>query len=166
VTFDIDANGILNVTAHDKGTGKEQKITITASSGLSKEEIDGMVREAELHAEEDHKHREEIDVRNHADTLVYTTEKTLREVGDKLSAEVRSEAEGKAAALRSALTSGDIDQVKSAMSELEIVLQQVGQAVYSHSGTGGRGGDGYTQPAGEDTGGEDEGTIEGEFREV
>jgi molecular chaperone DnaK len=106
-------------------------------------------------------------VRNHADNLVYTTEKTLREVGERVPAETRSEADGKVAALRSALTSGDIDRIKSAMSELEAVLQQVGQAVYSHSGTGGRGRDGYTQSAGEETGGDDdEGTIDGEFREV
>jgi molecular chaperone DnaK len=166
VTFDIDANGILNVTAHDKGTGKEQKITITASSGISKEDIDSMVREAELHAEEDRKRREEIDVRNHADNLAYTTEKTLGEVGDRIPAEIKSEAEGKVAALRSALTSGDIAQIKSATSELEAVLQQVGQAVYSHSGTGGRGGDGYTQPDNDHSEDDDSGTIEGEFREV
>jgi molecular chaperone DnaK len=159
VTFDIDANGILNVSARDKGTGREQKITITASSGLSKEEVERMVREAELHAEEDRRRREEVETRNHADSLAYTTEKTLREVGDKLPADLRSEAEGNVAALRSALQSGDTYQVKRVMEELEAVLQRVGQAVYSHAGTG-------AHPGGEHQGDDGGGTVEGEFREV
>jgi len=159
VTFDIDANGILNVSARDKGTGREQKITITASSGLSKEEVERMVREAELHAEEDRRRREEVETRNHADNLAYTTEKTLREVGDRVPADLRSEAEGKVAALRSALQSGDTYQVKRAMEELEAVLQRVGQAVYSHAGTG-------AHPDGEHQDTDGGGTVEGEFREV
>ena len=159
VTFDIDANGILNVSAHDKGTGREQKITITATSGLSGEEVDRMVREAELHAEEDRRQREEVETRNHADNLAYTAEKTLREVGDKIPADLRDEAEGKVAVLRSALQSGDAYQVKGAMEELEAVLQRAGQAVYSHAGTG-------AYPGGEHQGGDGSGTIDGEFREV
>jgi len=159
VTFDIDANGILNVSARDKGTGKEQKITLTASSGLSKEEVERMVHEAELHIEEDRRRREEVETRNHADSLAYTTEKTLREVGDRLPPELRSEAEGKVAALRSALQSADIYQVKRAMEELEAVMQRVGQAVYSQAGTG-------AYPGGDYHGGDDGGTVEGEFREV
>ncbi len=159
VTFDIDANGILNVSAHDKGTGREQKITITATSGLSGEEVDRMVREAELHAEEDRRQREEVETKNHADNLAYTAEKTLREVGDKIPADLRDEAEGKVAALRSSLQSGDAYQVKGAMEELEAVLQRAGQAVYSHAGTG-------AYPGGEHQGGDGSGTIDGEFREV
>ncbi len=159
VTFDIDANGILNVAAHDKGTGKEQHITITASSGLSKEEVDSMVREAELHADEDRRQREEIDTKNHADNLSYTTEKTLREVGDRLPPELRNEAEGKVAAVRSAIQSGDTGQVKRAVEELEATLQQIGQAIYSHAGAGAA--TGSEQQAGDDSG-----TVEGEFREV
>ncbi len=167
VTFDLDANGILNVTARDKATGKQQTITITANSGLSQEEIDRMTKEAELHADEDRRRREEIDVKNRADNLAYSTEKTLRDVGDKIPADVRSEAEGKLAALRSALQSADISQVKTAMEELEAVLQRVGQAVYSHTGgvgdqTGGDGGQTY----GEDRGADDGDTVEGEFREI
>jgi molecular chaperone DnaK len=115
VKFDIDANGILNVSAHDKGTGREQKITITASSGLSKSEIDRMVHEAELHADEDARTREEVETRNHADNLAYQTEKTLREVGDRLPPDLRSEAEGKVAAVRSAIQGGDSSQLKRAM---------------------------------------------------
>ncbi len=159
VTFDIDANGILNVSAMDKGTGKEQRITITAGSGLSKEEVDRMVREAELHAEEDRRKQEEIETRNRADNLVYTTEKTLREVGDRLPAELRGDVEGKIAAVRSALQSGDTYQIRRAMEELEAVLQRVGQAVYSHAGTGACSG-------GEHQGDDGGGTMEGEFREV
>jgi molecular chaperone DnaK len=174
VTFDIDANGILNVTAHDKGTGKQQKITITASSGLSKDEVDRMVKEAELHAEEDKQHREEIDARNHADNLAYTTEKTLREAGDRIPADIRAEAEGKVAALRSVLQSGDAFQIKQAAEELEAVMQRIGQAVYSQSGAGTGAGEGYQtggQEGGEYQGGEnqegsDADTVEGEFREV
>ena len=164
VTFDIDVNGILNVSAHDKGTGKEQKITITASSGLSKEEVERMVKEAELHAEEDRRRHEEVETRNHADNIAYTTEKTLREVGERLPPELRSEAEGKVAALRSAIQSADINQVKRSMEELEAILQRVGQEVYSHAGAGAQHegeyqGDGYQ-------GTDDTGAVEGEFREL
>jgi molecular chaperone DnaK len=174
VIFDIDANGILNVTAHDKGTGKQQKITITASSGLSKDDVDRMVKEAELHAEEDRQRREEIDARNHADNLAYTTERTLREAGDKIPADIRAEADGKVAALRSVLQSGDASQIKQAAEELETVMQKIGQAVYSQSGAGTGAGEGYQAggqegagyQAGESQEGNDSDTVEGEFREV
>ncbi len=159
VTFDIDANGILNVAAHDKGTGREQKITITASSGLSKDEIDRMVNDADAHADEDGRRREEVETRNHADNLAYQTEKTLREVGDRLPPDLRNEAEGKVAAVRSAIQSSDIDQVKRAMEELEATMQRIGQEVYSHAGAG-------ASPGGEQYGGDGGGTVEGEFREV
>ena len=159
VTFDIDANGILNVAAHDKGTGREQKITITASSGLSKDEIDRMVNDADAHADEDGRRREEVETRNHADNLAYQTEKTLREVGDRLPPDLRNEAEGKVAAVRSAIQSSDIDQVKRAMEELEATMQRIGQEVYSHAGAG-------ASPGGEQYGGDGSGTVEGEFREV
>ena len=159
VTFDIDVNGILNVSASDKGTGREQKITITASSGLSKDEVDRMVREADLHAEEDRRRREEVETKNHADNLAYTAEKTLREVGDRMPPDLRSEAEGKVAAARSAIQSGDTDQVKRAVEELEATMQRIGQEVYSHAGAG-------AYPGGEHQGDDGSGTVEGEFREV
>jgi molecular chaperone DnaK len=159
VTFDLDANGILNVSAHDKGTGKEQKITITASSGLSQGEVDRMVREAELHAEEDRGRREEVETKNHADNFAYMTEKTLREMGDRLRPELRSEAESKVAAVRSAIQSGDTSQVKRAVEELESTMQRIGQEVYSHAGAGASTG---SEHHGDDGGG----TVEGEFREV
>ena len=118
VSFDIDANGILSVKAHDKGTGKEQKITITASSGLSKEEVEQMQREAEMHAAEDTKRREEVEARNTADTLAYTAEKTLREQKDKIPSDLNQEVESKVAAVRSALQGTDIEAIRRAVEEL------------------------------------------------
>lgn len=157
VTFDIDANGILSVRAQDKGTGKEQKITITASSGLSKEEIDRMRREAEIHAAEDARKREEVEARNTADSLVYSAERTLREQGSKIPVDLRQEVEGKIAAVRSALQGTDINYVRSTVEELSRTMQKIGAAIYQQAGT--------PPPGGSPPGG-DEGTVEGEFREV
>ncbi|MCL0038933.1 molecular chaperone DnaK [Dehalococcoidia bacterium] len=154
VTFDIDANGILSVRAHDKGTGKEQKITITASSGLSKEEIERMQREAEQYAKEDARRKEEAETRNMADNLAYTAEKTLREQGDKVPADLRSEVEGKVAAVRSALSGGDVSYLRRTAQELSEALQKVGAAVYQQQAPP----PGSAEPP--------EGTVEGEFREV
>lgn len=167
VTFDLDANGILNVSAKDKGTGKEQKITITASSGLSKDEVDRLVREAEMHADEDKRRREEIELKNQADALAYSAEKTIQEQGDKIPADLKSEVEGKVAALRSALQGGDVNYIRSTMQDLSTAMQKVGSAVYQQQGgQPGQGGPG-DQHGGEQPGGKpDEGTIEGEFREV
>jgi len=164
VTFDIDANGILHVSAKDKGTGKEQRITITASSGLSKDEIDRMVRDAEAHAAEDARRREEIEARNQADSLVYQTEKMLRESGDRLPADLKSEAEGRVAAVRSAMQSSDTAGIRRAMDDLNQTLQKLGQAVYSAAGAGAGAGAGPT-PGGPNPSGP-AGTVEGEFREV
>ncbi len=163
VTFDIDANGILNVSALDKGTGKEQKITITASSGLSKEEVGKMKREAESFAAEDAKRKEEVEVRNSADSLAYTAEKTLRDYGDKIPADVKQEIESKIANVKSALQGSDINSIRKSMQELSQAMQKVGASVYqqpgqpppsSEQGPGSKPGEG-----GEDT-------VEGEFREV
>ncbi len=164
VTFDIDANGILNVRAQDKGTGKEQKITITASSGLSKEEVEKMQKEAEMHAAEDAKRREEIEAKNMADTLAYTAEKTLRENKDKIPADLNTEAETKIAAVKSALQGTDIDAIKRASQELSDVMQKIGTAVYQQQPPPPPPG-GEEPPPGKE-GGEEEGTVEGEFREV
>jgi len=162
VSFDIDANGILSVNAHDKGTGREQKITITASSGLSKEEVERMQREAEAHAAEDTKRREEVETRNTADTLAYTAEKTLREQKDKIPSDLNQEAENKVAAVRSALQGTDIEAVRRATQELNEVMQKIGTAIYQQQPPppppGGE------PPQGKEGG--DEGTVEGEFREV
>jgi molecular chaperone DnaK len=166
VTFDIDANGILSVKAHDKGTGREQKITITASSGLSKEEVERMKREAEAHAAEDNRKREEVETRNMADTLVYTAEKTLREQGARIPSELIGEVESKIAAVKSALQGSDAQQLKRTAQELSDVMQKVGAAVYQQAGGGSGAGAPPPPPGGEGPGKKDEGTVEGEFREV
>ena len=164
VSFDIDANGILSVKAHDKGTGREQKITITASSGLSKEEVERLQHEGEMHAAEDAKKREEIEVRNTADNMAYTAERMLREQGDKVPSDLKVEVEGKMEAVKNALSGSDIEQIKSTSQELSDTLQKVGSAVYGQAGAppppGAEG-----APA-EEPGKADEGTVEGEFREV
>ena len=164
VTFDIDANGILNVSARDKATGREQKITITAGSGLSKDEVEKLQREAETHAEEDRRRREEIETRNMADSMAYNAEKILRDQAEHVPADLKSEVEGKIAALRSALTSAGVDQIRSAMNELSESMQKIGAAAYGQAGS-------EVPPGGEGEGpGEgappEEGTVEGEFREV
>jgi molecular chaperone DnaK len=161
VTFDIDANGILNVSAKDKGTGKEQKITITASSGLSKEEVEKMQQDAELHAAEDVQKKEEIEVKNNADTLAYQAEKTLKDNADKVPADVKEEVEGKVAAVRSALQGGTTDQIKNATGELTEVLQKIGSAIYGQQEQ--TPSEGQVPPDEEP---KDEGTVDGEFREV
>ena len=130
VSFDIDANGILNVKATDKGTGKEQKITITASSGLSNEEVERMKKEAEEHAEDDKKKRETIEMKNMADTMVYTTEKMLKEAGDKVSASDKKDVEEKLEALKKVKDGEDVEAIKKAADELTNSAQKVGAAMY------------------------------------
>ena len=134
VTFDIDANGIVNVSAKDLGTGKEQHITITASSNMSKEDIDKAVKEAEMYAAEDAKRKEEVDVRNQGDQMVYQTEKTLNELGDKLDAADKSEVESKLAALKSALTGTDTAAIKAATEELTQAFYKVSEKMYQAAG--------------------------------
>lgn len=162
VTFDIDANGILNVSARDKGTGKEQKITITASSGLSKEEVERMKREAESFAVEDAKRKEEVETRNSADSLAYTAEKTLRDYGDKIPADVKQEIESKIATLKSTLQGKDVNSIRNSMQELSQAMQKVGASIYQQPGQPPPGGE--SGPGGKGPG--EEGTVEGEFREV
>jgi molecular chaperone DnaK len=169
VTFDIDANGILSVRARDKGTGKEQKITITASSGLSKDEVSKMQKEAEAHASEDAKRKDEAEARNNADTMAYQGEKMLRDNKEKIPADLNTEVEGKINAVREALKGTDIEAIKRASQDLTTSLQKVGSAVYQQQPPPGGPGAG---PEGAAPGGEEpkkppeEGTVEGEFREV
>jgi len=137
VTFDIDANGILNVKAKDKATNKEQSIRIEASSGLSKEEIERMKKEAELHADEDHKKREAIEARNTADTLMYTTEKTLRDLGEKIPADVKKEIEEKVEALKKVKDGDDPEGIKRASEDLARVVQKIGAQMYQDQSSGG-----------------------------
>ncbi len=135
VTFDIDANGILNVSAKDKATSKEQKITITGSTGLDKAEVEKMTKEAEANAEEDRKKKAEIETRNQADTLVYTAERTLKDAGDKVAADVKTQVEEKAKALKEIIQTGSIEEVKAKADELSEVLQKVGAAMYQNKET-------------------------------
>jgi molecular chaperone DnaK len=160
VTFDIDANGILNVTARDKASGREQKITITASSGLSKDEVERMVREAEIHAQEDRQRREEIETRNRADSMAYQAERTLQDMGGRISASLRSEVEEKVKAVRDALAGSDLTRIRSAADDLERTMQRIGQEAYSQPGTTAGEGASGTASSGEP------GTVEGEYREV
>lgn len=133
VTFDIDANGIVNVSAKDKGTGKSQKITITSSSGLSEEEIERMVKEAEAHAEEDKKRRERAELRNEADQLVFTTEKTLKDLGDKVDEAEKKKAEDAKDRLKKALEGDDDEAIKKAKDELQQIVQQLSVKLYEQA---------------------------------
>ena len=133
VTFDIDANGIVKVTAKDKGTGKQQQITISGSTALSDDEVDRMVKDAESHAEEDKAKKDEIEVRNQADSLAYGTEQTLKELGDKVPADTKKKAEDAVAAVKKALDGTDIEAIKSASEQLQTAAQDLAQVVYSQT---------------------------------
>jgi molecular chaperone DnaK len=164
VTFDIDANGILSVKALDKGTGKEQKITITVSSGLSKEEIEKMRKEGEAHAAEDAKRKEEVEVRNTADNMAYMAEKTLRDNKDKVPAELNKEIEGKVAAVREAMKGSNIDAIKQSSQTLNEAMQKVGTEIYKqqHQQQPPPPGSQPPPPGGK----KEDGTVDGEFHEV
>ncbi len=161
VAFDIDANGIVNVTATDKATNRAQHITITASSGLSKEEIDRMVKESQKFAAEDQKRKEEVEVRNNADSAVYQSEKMLKDLGDKMPADVKSEIEGKVFALKNAMPGKDIADIKRKTEDLAQTLQKIGERMYQQQPGGATPppGGGQEPPKGSDT-------VDGEFREV
>lgn len=131
VTFDIDANGILNVKAQDKATGKEQSIKITGSTGLTKEEVERMTKEAEAHAKEDQEKREKVEARNAADSLIFTAEKSLKDAGDKVNADVRKEVEDKTSALKAILETGTKEDLEAKTKDLSDSLQKVGQAMYA-----------------------------------
>ena len=166
VTFDIDANGIVNVSAKDLGTGKEQKITITASSNMSKDDVDKAVREAEQYAADDKKKREEVDLRNGADQMVFQTEKMLKEQGDKLPADVKSEAEAKLAELKTAVQSGTTDDIKAKQEELSKVFERLYQAAAAAQQQAGAqpGPDAGAQP--NTSGPADDGVVDADFKEV
>ena len=162
VTFDIDANGILNVSAKDKATGREQKITITAGSGLSKDEVEKLQREAELHAAEDKQRREEIETRNAADSLAYSAEKTLRDNADKVPADLKTEVEGKIAAVRTALAGhghrrgADAPRTSSTRRCRRSARRSTARRAAARR----------RRPRTAEGGEAPEGTVEGEFREV
>ncbi|HEU5202819.1 MAG TPA: Hsp70 family protein, partial [Candidatus Limnocylindrales bacterium] len=179
VTFDIDANGILDVRAKDRATGKEQQVRITASSMLDKSAVDQMVRDAQEHADEDRQRREEVETRNQAEALTFQAERTLKDLGDKVSAEDRAETENKVASLREALKGSDVEAIRNGMNALAETLQRVSTAAYqaagAASGNGTEGGDGADggaeEPAAEGEASPEgeasaEEAVEGEFKEV
>ena len=186
VTFDIDANGILDVRAKDRATSKEQQVRITASSMLSKSDVDKMVRDAADHAGEDRQRREEVETRNQAEALSFQAERTVRDLGDKVSSEDKTEVENKVSTLREALKGTDVEAIRSMMGSLQETLQRVSTAAYQaasaasggdgSNGAGGAGGAGGAdgaggaggaegEPAGAGAGAGEE-TVEGEFKEV
>jgi molecular chaperone DnaK len=170
VTFDIDANGILDVKAKDRATSKEQQVRITASSMLSKDDVDKMVREAESHADEDKKRRDEVELRNQAEQLGYQAERTLKDLGDKVPAEDRATIESQVSALREALKGSDTALIQAGMNTVMETLNRVASAAYqaSASEAGSSGGDGTSSDGSGDGSGAGAGdeTVEGEFKEV
>jgi molecular chaperone DnaK len=172
VSFDIDANGIVNVKARDKATGREQHVTITASSGLSKDEVSRLVKDAEAHAEEDRRNREKIEARNQGDTMAYSIEKTLKDLGEKVPADTKKDVEEKLAALRDALKTDDVERIKSATEALRASSTKIGEVMYQQEQAKAQaeqpGQPGAEQPEGQPAGAgakRDGDTIEGEFKE-
>ena len=163
VKFDIDANGILNVSATDKATSKVQKITITASSGLSKEEVEKMKKEAELHADEDKKKKEEVEMTNSADSVIFSTEKMIKESGDKMKAEDKTELEAKVAELKKAKESNDLEAIKKGLEEVNTVAQKIGAAMYQAAGAAGP--EAGAAPEGAESSEKKEDVVEGEVEE-
>jgi len=170
VSFDIDANGIVNVRAKDKATSKEQHVTITATSGLAKDEVEKLVRDAQAHAEEDRRNRERIETRNEADNLAYQAEKALRDAGDKVPADVKSDVEQKVAAVKDALKTDDTEKIKSAADALRQSSTKIGEAMYKadQAAQSQPSGEPEGEPAGAAAGADGakkDDTIEGEFKE-
>ncbi len=171
VSFDIDANGIVNVKAKDKATGREQHVTITASSGLNKDEVDKLVKEAQAHAEEDRRNVERIQTRNEGDTFAYQIEKTVRDLGDKVPADTKKDVEEKIAALRETLKGDDTQRIKTAMDELRAAATKIGELMYQQEKSQSEAPGGADQQSAEEpaaaTAGErkSDDTIEGEFKE-
>jgi molecular chaperone DnaK len=142
VTFDIDANGIVHVSAKDLGTGKEQKIRIESSSGLNDSDIDKMVKEAELHAEEDKKAKENAEARNEADSMIYSTEKNIKDLGDKVSAGDKAACDSAIADLRKALEGSNVDEIKAKTEALKLSAYKIAEEVYKQAGAQGQAGAG------------------------
>ena len=167
VTFDIDANGIVHVSAKDLGSGKEQSITITASTNMSKEDIEKSVREAEQFAAEDKKRREEVDVRNGADQMVFQTEKTLNELGDKVDASKKAEVEAKLSELKEALKGTDVEAIKAKQEEVQKAFYAISEELYKNAqGSGAAGAPGADAGNAGNTGKPDDGVVDADFKEV
>jgi molecular chaperone DnaK len=173
VTFDIDANGIVNVSAKDLGTGKEQSIRITASSGLSEDEVENLVKEAEAHAEEDKKKKKLIEVRNQADTLIYTTEKSIRDLGDKLDSVTKGEIENKIETLKKTLEGDDAEAIERDMNDLAQASHKLAEQLYAQKSeqpgpeAGAQPGPEAGAEAGQQAGGkDDEDVVDADYKEV
>jgi len=168
VTFDIDANGIVNVSAKDQATGKEQSIQITASSGLSKEEIDALVKDAEMHADDDKKKKEIVEARNSADALVYSTEKSIKELGDKVDSETKSKIEEASAALKKAIEGEDVEEIKKLSEELTQVSHKLAEAMYQQASAADQQAEGADAGSADQAGGAapEEDVVDADFEEV
>jgi molecular chaperone DnaK len=167
VTFDIDANGIVNVSAKDKATNKEQSIQITASSGLSKEEIDNLVKDAELHAEEDRKKRELVEARNSADALVYSTEKSIHDLGDKVDSATKRKVEDATAALKKAMEGDDVNEIKRRSEELTQASHKLAETMYQQASAGDQYAGAETHAGGQSAGAApEEDVVDADFEEV
>ena len=166
VTFDIDANGIVNVSAKDKATGKEQSIQITASSGLSQEEIDELIKDAELHAEDDKKRKDLVEARNSADALVYSTEKSIQDLGDKVDAETKSKVEDAIAALKKAMEGEDADEIKRLSEELTQSSHKLAEAMYQQASQEGQEQAAGGEAADQGGGAPDDDVVDADFEEV
>jgi molecular chaperone DnaK len=164
VTFDIDANGIVNVSAKDMGTGKEQSIKITASSGLSEEEIDNLVNDAEMHAEEDKKKREMVDARNNADSLIYSTEKTIQEAGDKIDESTKSDINKAIEDLKKAMETDNTEEIKQLTEALTQASHKLAESMYAQASAQGQEGAEGAEPAGDSE--KDEDVVDADFEEV
>jgi molecular chaperone DnaK len=168
VTFDIDANGIVNVSAKDLGTGKEQAIKITASSGLSDEEIEKLVKEAEMHADEDKKKKDLVEARNHADALVYQTEKSIKDLGEKVDASVKSDVESKIGELKEAMKTENTEEIKRLSDELMQASHKLAEAMYQQASQQPGAGAGPEDSGGGEQagGGTDDDVVDADFEEV
>jgi len=168
VTFDIDANGIVNVSAKDQATGKQQSIQITASSGLSKEEIDALVKDAEMHADEDKKKKEIVEARNSADALIYSTERSIKDLGDKVDSETKGKVEAASAALKKAIEGEDVEEIKKLSEELTQVSHKLAEAMYQQASAADQQAGGAAAGASGQTGGAapEEDVVDADFEEV
>jgi molecular chaperone DnaK len=165
VTFDIDANGIVNVSAKDKATGKEQSIQITASSGLTKEEIDRLVKDAESHAEEDHKKRELVEARNHADTLIYSTERSIKDLGEKVDKDTKVKVEDAIGKLRKAMEGDDKEEIRRLSEELTNASHKLAEAMYQQASQA-EGQKAGTQDGGAKASKPEDDVVDADFEEV
>jgi molecular chaperone DnaK len=165
VTYDLDANGILQVKAQDKGTGREQSVTITASSTLGKEEVERMVKEAEAHSAEDRAKREEVELRNQADHMIHQAEKVMKDNADKIPADVKAEVEGKLESLKSAAKGSDTNLLRRQIDEFNEALQKIGTHIYQQGGEAAAAApqDGHKPDGAKKTGDE---VVDAEYREV